>query len=278
MLSAIASPGLGQLYNGRLGKSWSSCSACPSCTPRSCWPRSARGPPCRGCSSLRAHLAGWADGPGRVPRRARLGGAPRPCSALVRADRVGLPTVSCSCPFGRSRCFGPVQAFMLPTGSMEQTLLVGDHVSWTRPPTASGCPSVTPSLMPRPPRAATSRSSCIRRTRASTSSCASSACRARPSRSGGAGSTSTGACWSSRTSSFSRPPTDPYAGELGSRGRAARPVLRAGRQPRQQQGQPLLRLPSRRDLVGRVAFVYLSIAPSRGGGRIRWDRIGHVPR
>ena len=94
-----------------------------------------------------------------------------------------------------------VQAFKIPTGSMEKNLLIGDHLlvnKFVFGPTASAA-RARAAADRRRSRAATSSSSSIPRSRSATSSSASSACRARRSRCARRRSTSTASRSTSRT-------------------------------------------------------------------------------
>ena len=149
-----------------------------------------------------------------------------------------------------------VQAFKIPTGSMENNLLIGDHLlvnKFVFGPSASA-DRAGAAADRRPSSAAMSSSSSTPRSRTAISSSASSACRARRSRCGRRRSTSTARRSTSRTSHFLEPPRHAPAiargdvvrrpGALRAGDRAARPVFRDGRQPRQLAGQPVLGLPA----------------------------------
>ena len=146
-----------------------------------------------------------------------------------------------------------VQAFKIPTGSMENNLLIGDHLLVNK--FVFGRPRrrrARGAADPRHQRAATSSSSSIPRSRSATSSSASSGCRARrievheqeghhrrPADRGAVRAlpAAAGERRQEITSFDVRERYGPVTDSGGS-------LLRDGRQPRQLAGQPLLGLPA----------------------------------
>ena len=186
-----------------------------------------------------------------------------------------------------------VQAFKIPTGSMEHNLLVGDHLLVNKfvfapTPTAARAGAAADA---RRSGAATSSSSSIPRSPSATSSSASSACRARRSScatsrcyiNGAAARrarTRTSCCRTTRTAPVDRVRR---ARALRPGDRARRALLHDGRQPRQLAGQPLLGLPAGALRQGPGADDLLVVRePARAGsavagllGGTRWSRLFH---
>ena len=184
-----------------------------------------------------------------------------------------------------------VQAFKIPTGSMEKNLLIGDHLLVNKvvySPSLGPLEDVAAGQEARPagprgrlqvPRGPGPRLHQARDRPA----------RARPSRSGTRRSTSTASRSTSRTSTSWSPPCGRSDPEYGLRGERPRDnwgpqtvppdaALRAGRQPRQQQGQPVLGVPAPRPGEGPGPAGLLVLRGHQGGvpsHRVRGVAAGH---